>query len=75
MYPVQLDELLATQPRHVYNLRNPQLIAPRPRIKKCDQGVLFQGIKNWNSIPSVIKEVPNVQLFKRQCKDYLLDRY
>ena len=74
-YPSLLDELTAAQPRHAYNLRNHQLIARRSRIKKCDQDILFQGIRNWNSLPQTIKEVRNLKPFKRKCKEFLLDKY
>ena len=75
IYPLVKNEIVTSQPTHRYNTRNPAYVVPFIRVDKCKQKLSFQGVCNWNAIPTHIKNSTSVFSFKRACKKYLIERY
>ena len=49
------------------------LDAPFYGTDRGQRSIKYLGAKIWNVIPNFIKDAPTVHLFKKKCKDYLLD--
>ena len=56
---------------HITRNRN-QMSVPRYNKTKSQSCWMYQGIANWNSLPSSIKEAPSIFVFKKRLKNYLL---
>ena len=70
-YPIMKNEIFH-QPRHHYPTRNNNYTTPTIRINKCKQNIVFQGITNWNSLPTNLRNTTHFSTFKRALKKYLL---
>ena len=74
-YPAMKDLICNLQRNHRYNTRLTELRLPFCRTNKSKQRVLYQGIKNWNSLTSELKESQSLNIFKRNCKSYYINKY
>jgi len=63
-------------PSHDYLTRNRNNALPSfHRLTLSQSSVDYQGPIVWNSIPSRVKACTNVNSFKKEFKDFLVDRY
>lgn len=61
-------------PRHRYNRRFPQNFdLPAHRLTYYEKGSLYSCIKFYNSIPSELKSIENIQSFKARLYSYLCE--
>ena len=63
-------------PRHSFETRN--RLAPASefhRLSKCQQAVSFAGPAAWNRLPVRLKELENLNKFKKTVKSFLIDKY
>ena len=52
---------------------NNKLVLPRYTKSKCQNALIFRGIKLWNTTPNDIKQSANLARFKKYLKRYLLN--
>lgn len=62
-------------PQHQHSTRNNILILPKCRLDIEKNSTIFQSIKEFNSLPSYLKENMSDFKFKRQYKKYILEKY
>ena len=63
-------------PSHEHGTRNfNDLILPFPRIESIRINYKYQCTKIWNCIPVLIKEQPNLKMFKKFFKKHMLEMY
>lgn len=74
-YPHVRSEIEYYQPKYRYPMRNDSYVVINVRIHKCKQNLIYQGTKNWNSLPNNLKDLTNITSFKINCKNYLIERY
>ena len=74
-YPDMRYSILHSQPNHDYNTRTTDFRLPFCRTSRCKQSLLYQGIKNWNSLPLEIKEKISLGSFKSSCTIFHLNKY
>ena len=74
-YPQYKEKIRSLQSTHHYNTRSNHLRTPYCRLNTCKQLVLYQGISNWNCLPTFIKEKRSVGSFRKYCKNYYIDLY
>ena len=75
-YMYQLPDFEPFQSNHHYETRNRNNLRPNfQRLSLCQQSILYQGPKLWNSIPPEIKTSSNCHKFKKKYKNYLLSTY
>ena len=74
-YPSMRDSIINVQMNHRYDTRSNELRLPFCRTNKSKQRVLYQGIKNWNSLPQELKESLSLNSLKRNCKSYFINMY
>ena len=61
---------------HDYSTRsNGSLRIPFPRVDSVKINFEYQSLKLWNSIPNEIKNVSSLNIFKKNYKKYLIDKY
>ena len=63
---------------HDYNARNRKDLHPSIKIKTKLYGektISFQGRNFWNNLPSNIKKINSINLFKKELKQYMLSNY
>ena len=61
---------------HSYNTRGrDNLLSGFQRLTVTQQSLTFRGPNIWNNIPDEVKDQPNIKLFKKYLKKYLLDSY
>ena len=74
MYKNSSDDQFTRQ--HSYNTRGRANLLPGfQRLTLTQQSLSFRGPNVWNGIPQEIKDQPNIKLFKKYFKNYLLDSY
>ena len=74
--PNYLLNYFQNRPLPEYNLRslsNAYLYVPFPHTESFKNSVQYSGTIIWNSLPSYIRESPNVDTFKRKCKHYIVN--
>ena len=74
--PNYLQNYFQNRPLPEYNLRslsNEYLYVPFPHTESFKNSVQYSGTIIWNSLPSNIRELPNVDTFKRKCKHYIVN--
>ena len=74
-HPLIKQKITRFQSVHRYSVRNTNLTLPFIRVKKCEQLYLYQGIKQWNVLPSYLKALLSVSSFKNTYKRYLISMY
>ena len=58
---------------HGYNTVHKQNLYVQPcNTSRCKRSVINMGIRLYNNLPSQIKSIQDLKVFKRQLKDYLL---
>ena len=72
-----LNKILTCQTNmYSMQLRNTlSLRLPFYNLSRCKQSILYNGIKNWNSIPNNIKESTSINVFKKKCTQYFIVNY
>ena len=74
MFKNRSDDQYARQ--HLYNTRGrSELLPSYQRLTVSQQSLSFSGPNIWNSIPQEVREQPNIKLFKKYLKNYLLSNY
>ena len=59
-----------------YQLRNPlSLQIPQIYSSQSKSCILYHGVAIWNSLPLSIRNIGNINTFKRKLKEYLLSHY
>ena len=51
---------------------NNKLVIPRYSKSKCQNALIFRGIKLWNTTPDDIKQSANLARFKKYLKRFIL---
>ena len=74
-YPTLRDSITNTQANHEHGTRTVDLRLPYCRTTKSKQRLLYQSIKNWNSVPYELKSITSLKAFKTECKISLLNNY
>ena len=72
--PNYLQNYFQNLPLPEYNFRslsNDYLYVPFPHTESFK--TQYSGTIIWNSLPSNIRESPNVDTFKRKCKHYIVN--
>ena len=71
-----LNSLVDMQRQYNYNLRsvNNELSVniPFPRTELFKQSFSYSSAVSWNSLPSNIRSILSLHIFKRSCKEYIL---
>ena len=59
-----------------YQLRNSNLLRiPQIDSFQSKSCILYHGVAIWNSLPLFIRNIGNINIFKRKLKEYLLSKY
>ena len=75
IYMYKIDTT-AFQTSHSYNTRQSgNLTSAFERTVRTQMSLSYSGPKIWNELPSTIKNVPTLNLFKKRLIDYLIDKY
>ena len=74
-YPLLMRSILGNQINHIYPTRVNNFRLPYCRTQKGTQNLSYQITKNWNLLPSHIKNKESLNVFKRDCKAYHLNKY
>ena len=62
--------------QHTVNTRGRNLLVSQyHRLTVCQHAVSYAGPKVWNEIPSRIREISTMAVFKRELKKYFLNNY
>ena len=71
--PSFLENLIRVKPEGRYHLRNKdQLLVPKTKCKTFGDRAFFKfGPVLWNSLPNNIRQITNIQKFKKQLKTLL----
>jgi hypothetical protein len=74
--PDYLQKLFSRNDNNVYNLRRhvSNLIIPRPTTETLKRAFSYNGAVNWNNLPEHVKEAPNILMFKRGVKYFILSK-
>ncbi|XP_075163247.1 uncharacterized protein LOC142235881 [Haematobia irritans] len=63
-----------SQNQSILNTRSRQnLRMPRCRLERTKQRIDFAGCVLYNDLPSTMKNIPNISVFKSACKKYLFE--
>ena len=73
-FPDIKRKIIAIQSNHRYTTRNENLKLPYIRCELCKNSMIYQGITFWNLLPNEIRNVSTLVLYRRKCKNYLLNR-
>ena len=61
---------------HDRHTRNCNLALPKfHRLTRCQQSSTFRGQNFWNELPSVIRDIDSISLFKNKVKSHYIDLY
>ena len=73
MAPLYLNDLINVKPEGRYHLRNDDLLmVPRTRCKTFgDRAFSKSGPVLWNSLPARIRQITNIERFKKELKTLL----
>ena len=74
-YPKIKESILDAQINHNYATRENNLRLPYCRTKKGTQNLYYQLSKNWNLLPTHIKNKESLNAFKKECKSHHLSKY
>ena len=77
MAPANLSDLFQfCGENHSYTLRNTgnDLLVPKPNTVILRRSFRYTGSITWNKLPSYIKESVNINFFKRNLKNYLVEK-
>jgi len=65
-----------TRPSHVYGTRNRDRVVPLyQRLTLCQHSVSYAGPSAWNDLPSELKTITSLAVFKVKLKQYFLSSY
>ena len=63
-------------PHHNLNTRNRNLLNPPfQRLASAQRSIAFAGPQLWNTLPSELKDIENINCFKKNLKTYLVSMY
>ena len=63
-------------PSHSYSTRNRgNLIIPFQRLTISQHSLAFCAPNTWNNLPDYLKNSPNLNIFKRELKEYFITSY
>ena len=51
------------------------LVLPPTRLKMCERAFSVSGPREWNSLPSDVRNIKDISTFKKQLKTYLFKEY
>ena len=61
---------------HSYHTRfSHELLPPAERLRSTRQSVIFNSIIIWNNLPNSLQTSRSLDIFKKQCKNFLLEQY
>ena len=71
--PSYLENLIRVKPEGRYHLRNKdQLLVPKTKYETFGERAFFKsGPVQWNSLPDNIRQITNIQKFKKELKTFL----
>ena len=71
--PSYLENLIRVKPEGCYHLRNKdQLLVPKTKCKTFGDRAFFKsGPVLWKSLPDNIRQISNIQKFKKELKTFL----
>ena len=68
--------MMIRYPEHNYNTRNCNaLLTPFPTVNQIKINYEYQYINIWNQLPSRLKDLSSLKMFKREFISNLLDQY
>ena len=72
-----LNSLVDRQRQNNYNLRsgNSEINIPFPRTELFKQSFPYSSAVSWKSLPSNIRLILSLHIFKRSCKEYILSNF
>ena len=62
--------------RNVHNTRKKNtFVVLQAQTTLMTMCLSFYGVKIWNALPEIMKQLQNIHIFKRQLKKYLISSY
>ena len=68
----KIDNQLIPHNHETRSRVNNKLVIPRYSKSKCQNALIFRGIKLWNTTPEDIKQSANLARFKKYLKRFIL---
>ena len=72
-FTLKIDNQVIAHEHETRSRVNNKLVLPRYTKSKCQNALIFRGIRLWNTTPNDIKQSANFARFKKYLKRYLLN--
>ena len=72
-FTIKIDNQVIAHEHETRSRVNNKLVPPRYTKSKCQNALIFRGIRLWNTTPNDIKQSANLARFKKYLKRYLLN--
>ena len=70
-----LDLFASNVPSHTYQTRNNSYVTSFQRLRVSQRSIYFSAINFWRELPPQLKDVENLDRFKKELKSHILNSY